>query len=89
MKWTREALCPRRTKYLNSGKSRREAADYLRGKFGQGSKSALAKLASSPDGPEHYKFGKKVLYLESDLDRWVLSRLRRVEPALTSEPTAE
>lgn len=71
------------------GKSRREAADYLREKFGQGSELALAKLASSPDGPEHYKFGKKVLYLESDLDRWALSRLRRVEPALTSEPIAE
>jgi hypothetical protein len=64
----------------NEGRSRSGAADYLRQKFGEGSASALAKVASSPAGPAHYKFGKKVIYLDDDLDAWALRRLRRVEP---------
>jgi hypothetical protein len=52
---------------------RSEAADYLKSKFGHGSKRTLAKLATIGGGPVFRKVGKLVVYTTNDLDIWALS----------------
>lgn len=56
---------------------RRDAAKYLRDKYGFGSWQTLAKLAITGDGPVYRKFGRAVLYDPQDIDAWVLARLSR------------
>jgi hypothetical protein len=54
---------------------RREAARYLKDKYGYGSERGLAKLACIGGGPIFRKFGKYVVYDENDLDAWAQARL--------------
>lgn len=54
---------------------RKDAADYLKGKYGCGSWRTLAKLAVTGDGPIFRKFGRLVLYAPEDLDQWAKSKL--------------
>lgn len=54
---------------------RKEAADYLKSKFGWGSWQTLAKLAVTGDGPVFRKLGKAALYAPSDLDEWALMKI--------------
>lgn len=58
-------------KYLR----RREAADYLKTKYGHGSYRTLAKLATIGGGPVFHRFGRIVVYKSADLDAWALARL--------------
>jgi hypothetical protein len=62
---------------LANGKSRREAANYLKERFGVGSPSLLAK---QPAGLKFYKRGKDVIYTTPDLDNFGLSQIRLVHP---------
>jgi hypothetical protein len=54
---------------------RKQAAEYLKGKFGCGAERTLAKLASVGGGPVFRKIGRVVVYDPADLDAWVLARL--------------
>ena len=64
---------------------RPEASAYLQGKWGiSRTPKTLAKLAVTGGGPSYQKDGRFPLYLKSDLDDWVRSRL---SPSVTS--TAE
>lgn len=60
---------------------RKDAAQYLRDKFGVGSPATLAKLATLGGGPTYRKNGKIPLYLADDLDAWALAK---IGPAQTS-----
>jgi hypothetical protein len=51
---------------------RKEAAEYLREKYGHGSAKTLAKLATLGGGPIFRKFSNIVLYAPDDLDAWAL-----------------
>lgn len=50
---------------------RRDAAAYLKDKYGIGSWQTLAKLALTGNGPIFRKFGRAVLYAPHDLDEWM------------------
>jgi hypothetical protein len=54
---------------------RREAADYLRGRYGFGTEKTLAKLACIGGGPVFRRAGKLPLYAPADLDAWALSKI--------------
>jgi hypothetical protein len=54
---------------------RRDAAQYLRAKFGHGSHRTLAKLATLGGGPEIIYCGRIPLYSEEALDAWAMSKL--------------
>lgn len=54
---------------------RKDAAAYLKNKYGWGSWQTLAKLAVNGDGPFFRKFGRAVLYTIDDLDEWANSKL--------------
>jgi hypothetical protein len=54
---------------------RKQAAEYLRSKYGHGAERTLAKLASLGGGPIYRKFGRIVVYDSADLDAWALGRL--------------
>jgi hypothetical protein len=47
---------------------RKDAAAYLKSKYGWGSWQTLAKLAVTGDGPVYRKLGRAVLYSTSDID---------------------
>jgi hypothetical protein len=54
---------------------RKDAAQYLREKYGVGSAATLAKLATIGGGPIFRKNGRIPLYLGKDLDTWALARI--------------
>jgi hypothetical protein len=54
---------------------RRDAAEYLLGKYGFGAERTLAKGAVTGDTPEYRKAGRIVLYTREALDRWALSKI--------------
>lgn len=56
---------------------RREAADYLKQKFGFGSEKSLAKGVVTGDTPEFHKAGRIVLYRPEALDSWALAKISR------------
>lgn len=58
--------------YLN----RSEAARYQRQKYGTGSVSTLAKLASTGGGPRYVVFGGRALYTKAWLDEWFCATAR-------------
>ena len=51
------------------------AGDYLKEKYGFGSKRTLDKLACLGGGPEFHKAGSIVLYEPEKLDEWALARI--------------
>jgi len=55
---------------------RREAAAYLKGKYGPGGITCgtLAKFATTGGGPVMHRFGRRVSYLRRDLDEWAMAR---------------
>jgi hypothetical protein len=56
--------------------TRREAADYLKRRYRQGSKHHLDLLAMTPGaGPKYVKNGQRALYTVEDLDIWITGRL--------------
>jgi hypothetical protein len=54
---------------------RREAGQYLKDKYGFGSKKSLDKFAWGGGGPEFHKAGARTLYTPEALDAWALSRI--------------
>jgi hypothetical protein len=54
---------------------RKDAAAYLRAKYGFGSASTLAKLAMTGDGPEYQKAGPISLYTREALDAWAMNKI--------------
>ncbi len=72
------------SKYLR----RKEAADFLKLKYGLGTARTLAKLATVGGGPAMTYFGRIPLYSEETLDAWAVGRLDK--PVYnTSEKRAE
>ena len=63
---------------------RTEAAEYCKAKSGVGSYSTLLTLACKGGGPRYEKVGGKVFYYRADLDEWLASRTRMVEPKASS-----
>lgn len=55
--------------------SRREAAEYLKGKGLPIAPTTLSKLACIGGGPVYQSFGRLARYLPADLDAWAASRL--------------
>lgn len=53
----------------------KQAAEYLKAKYGVGSQRWLAGLRCAGGGPRFAKFGRHPLYLERDLDEWAEGRL--------------
>lgn len=54
---------------------RKDAANYLRDKYGHGSPKTLAKLACLGGGPIFRRFGRIVLYEPAELDAWAHARI--------------
>jgi hypothetical protein len=66
---------------------RKEAAAYLRAKYGFGAERTLAKGAVTGDTPAYQKAGKIVLYTLEALDAWAMSKIGPVRRS-TSDSTA-
>jgi hypothetical protein len=64
---------------------RKDAAQYLKTKYGHGSPRTLAKLACLGGGPEMVYVGRHPLYTEQALDAWALSKMS-VPVRTTSAP---
>lgn len=54
---------------------RKNAAEYLKEKYGFGSERTLAKLACLGGGPAFRKAGSIVLYEQEKLDEWALAHI--------------
>jgi hypothetical protein len=54
---------------------RRDAANYLVGKYGFGAERTLAKGIVTGDTPEFHKAGRIVLYTREALDKWALAKI--------------
>lgn len=54
---------------------RRDAAKYLKEKFGFCSEAMLAKLACVGGGPEFRKAGTAAIYEPAKLDEWALTQI--------------
>jgi hypothetical protein len=54
---------------------RREAANYLRDRYGFGAARTLAKGVVTGDTPVYHKAGRIVLYTQEALDRWALAKI--------------
>jgi hypothetical protein len=54
---------------------RRDAAAYLRAKYGFGANKTLAKLASVGGGPRFRMVGRFPVYAPEDLDAWAMARI--------------
>jgi hypothetical protein len=67
---------------------RKEAAQYLRAKFGVGSPATLAKLATLGGGPIFRKMGRIPVYVVEDLDAWALAKIGAPRKS-TSEASGE
>ena len=57
---------------------REAAANYLRARYGIGSRATLAKLAVLGGGPAFRKMGRIPGYTHQDLDSWASARLSKV-----------
>lgn len=54
---------------------RKQAGEYLKGRYGFGSEKTLAKLACVGGGPEFRKAGTAALYEPTKLDEWALAKI--------------
>ena len=54
---------------------RKDAANYLKAKYGFGAARSLAKLACVGGGPIFCRAGKIPLYTRDELDRWALTKI--------------
>lgn len=61
-----------------------DAAEYCKQKSGVGSYATLLTLACTGGGPRYEKVGGRVFYFRADLDEWLASRTRIVEPSTHS-----
>ncbi len=65
---------------------RKQAAEYLRSRFGHGSAATLAKLACIGGGPRYRKSGRFPVYVTTDLDDWAISRLGPPQRSTSDAP---
>ena len=66
---------------------RETAAEFLRSKYGFGSKSMLSKLAVTGGGPKFFKYGARVvLYDPTHLDAWAIEKLGEPRLSTSSDP---
>ncbi len=63
---------------------RTEAADYCKAKSGVGSYATLLTLNCKGGGPRYEKVGGKVFYYKTDLDDWLASHTRMIDPSAPS-----
>ena len=71
--------------------TRKQAAQYTKGKFGIGTERTFAKLATVGGGPPFRKAGGRALYEPKHLDEWAMSRigpLQRMATPLKRRETA-
>jgi hypothetical protein len=54
---------------------RKDAAKYLKSKYGFGATKTLAKLATLGGGPKFRMTGRFPVYAPEDLDKWALDRM--------------
>lgn len=66
---------PRNTSITDVYLDRGQAADYVTQQGLPLAKRTLQKLASVGGGPIYRRFGKRAVYLASDLDTWVANKL--------------
>lgn len=55
--------------------TRAESAEYLKNRGLPTAKTTLQKYATVGGGPRYRRFGNRAVYLKSDLDSWVDSKL--------------
>lgn len=67
---------------------RKNAGEYLLGKYGFGAERTLAKGASTGDSPVYSKAGRLVLYRREDLDAWALSKIGAPQRSSSDVPRA-
>lgn len=67
---------------------RRQAAEYLQGKYGFGAAATLAKGAVTGDTPRFHKAGRVVLYRREALDEWALAKIRPFRRSTSDEQAA-
>lgn len=61
--------------HLNRYLRRKEAAEYLKSRYGFGAARTLAKGAVTGDTPEFHKAGRIVLYTHEALDAWAQAKI--------------
>jgi hypothetical protein len=66
---------------------RKDAASYLKSKYGFGSVRTLAKGVVTGDSPIYRKASRLVLYTAEDLDAWALAKIGAPQKS-SSEATA-
>lgn len=54
---------------------RREAAEYLTARGLRVARNTLQKLATIGGGPAYRRFGGRVVYMSTDLDAWITTKL--------------
>jgi hypothetical protein len=54
---------------------RKDAAEYLKSKYGFGATKTLAKLATVGGGPKYRMTGRFPVYAPENLDAWALGRM--------------
>jgi hypothetical protein len=67
---------------------RRQAAEYLQGKYGFGAAATLAKGVVTGDTPRYYKAGRVVLYSQEALDEWALGKIGPARRSSSEEQAA-
>jgi hypothetical protein len=67
---------------------RKDAAQFLRERFGIGSPATLAKLATIGGGPRYRKMGRVPLYDPADLDAWARARIGGLRASTSDEGAA-
>jgi hypothetical protein len=65
---------------------RRQAAEYLRSKYGFGAMATLAKGAVTGDTPYIRRAGKMVLYTKASLDEWALKKIGPPQRSTSDKP---
>ncbi len=70
-------------KYLR----RNDAANYLKRKYGSGSRASLAKFATVGGGPKFRKLGRITLYTEETLDDWAEARMGPLQSSTSNIKT--
>jgi hypothetical protein len=68
---------------------RKVGGEYLKQKYGFGSRWALAHLAGDPEGPLYRVVGKVAVYAERDFDAWTKRRLELASTRCDAQGTAK
>lgn len=61
--------------------SERDAAAYLRSRYGFGTQGSLRQMRYEGKGPRFYRCGSAKIYTKEALDAWCLGRMKKVTTA--------